>query len=198
MDPFWSISVTQEVITSLTSITVIDSFWFLFYFFCFFFELGCNCLTMLCQFTLYRKVNQSYVHTCVHAQLRQSCPTLCNPMDSSPPDSSVHGILQARIPEWVAMPSSRGFSQPRDGTSISQVSCTGMRVLYHLGSPQEQPSPSFLRPPHHHPSLLGVPGGGGEQAVSSWGHLGCPGFLQSIFSCSILGTSSFFFVSVKV
>ena len=44
----------------------------------------------------------------------QTCPTLCDPMDGSPPDSSVHGILQARILEWVAMPSSRGSFQPRD------------------------------------------------------------------------------------
>ena len=40
-------------------------------------------------------------------------------MDCSPPGSSVHGILQARIPEWVAMPSSRGSSQPRDQTPVS-------------------------------------------------------------------------------
>ena len=40
----------------------------------------------------------------------QSCPTLCDPMDCSPPDSSVHGILQARILEWVAIPFSRGSS----------------------------------------------------------------------------------------
>ena len=44
----------------------------------------------------------------------QSCPTLCDPMDCSPPGSSVHGILQARILEWVAIPFSRGSSQPRD------------------------------------------------------------------------------------
>ena len=44
----------------------------------------------------------------------QSCPTLCNPMDYGPPGSSVHGILQGRILEWVVMPFSRGFSQPRD------------------------------------------------------------------------------------
>ena len=42
----------------------------------------------------------------------QSCPTLCNLMDYSPPGSSVHGILQARILEWVATPSSRGSSEP--------------------------------------------------------------------------------------
>ena len=44
----------------------------------------------------------------------QSCLTLCNPMDCRPPGSSVHRILQARIVEWVAMPSSRVSSQPRD------------------------------------------------------------------------------------
>ena len=44
----------------------------------------------------------------------QSCLTLCDPMDCSPPDSSVHGILQARILEWGAIPSSRGPSQHRD------------------------------------------------------------------------------------
>ena len=51
---------------------------------------------------------------CMHAQSLQLCPTLCHPMDFSPPGSSDHGILQARILEWVAMPSSRGFSQPRN------------------------------------------------------------------------------------
>ena len=55
---------------------------------------------------------------CVQAQSLQSCLTLCDPMDCSPPGSSVHGILQARILEWVAMPSSRGSSQP----SISYAS----------------------------------------------------------------------------
>ena len=49
------------------------------------------------------------IHTCVHAKLLQLCPTLCDSMDSSPPGSSVHGILQARILEWVAMRSSRGI-----------------------------------------------------------------------------------------
>ena len=49
------------------------------------------------------------------------CPTLCNPMDCSPPDASVHGILQARILEWVATPFSRGSSQPKDWTLISYI-----------------------------------------------------------------------------
>ena len=46
---------------------------------------------------------------------------LCSPMDHGPPGSSVHGILQARIQEWVAMPSSKGSSRPRDQTSISYL-----------------------------------------------------------------------------
>ena len=56
--------------------------------------------------------------TCLQAQ---SGPTLCNRMDCSPPGSSVHGILQARILEWVVMPSSRGSSQPRDRTCVSWI-----------------------------------------------------------------------------
>ena len=47
----------------------------------------------------------------------------------------LHGILQTRILEWVAMPSSRGSSWPRDQTCIPKISCIGRQVLYHLGSP---------------------------------------------------------------
>ena len=68
---------------------------------------------------------------CMHAKLLQSCLTLCDPMDCSPSGSSVHGILQARILEWVAILFSRGSSQPRDLTCVSYVSCIGRRVLYH-------------------------------------------------------------------
>ena len=50
-----------------------------------------------------------------------SCPTLCNPVDSSPPGSSVHGILQGRILKWVAIPFSRGSSQPKDRTQVSSI-----------------------------------------------------------------------------
>ena len=51
----------------------------------------------------------------------QSCTTFCNPMDCGPPSSSVHGILQARILKWVAIPFSRGPSQPRDRTWVSCI-----------------------------------------------------------------------------
>ena len=58
------------------------------------------------------------IHFAVVAQL---CPSLCNPMDCGPPGSSVCGILQSRILEWVAVPSPKGSSQPRDQTLVSCV-----------------------------------------------------------------------------
>ena len=50
----------------------------------------------------------------IEVLVTQLCPTLCNPVDCSPPGSSVHGISQARVLEWVAISFSRGSSQPRD------------------------------------------------------------------------------------
>ena len=68
------------------------------------------------------KRNEEYLSaiSCVHAQ---SCLTLCDPMDCSPPGSFVHGIFLARTLESVAISSSRGSSWPRDLTRISCVSC---------------------------------------------------------------------------
>ena len=62
----------------------------------------------------------------------QSWPTLCDPMDCSPPGSSVHGIIQARILEEVAVSYSEGSSQPRDRTCVSSVSSFSRRILYHF------------------------------------------------------------------
>ena len=67
-------------------------------------------------------INFSVICVCVHTQL---CQILHDPMDSSPPGSSVHGIFQARILQWVAISFSRGSSQARDWTHISWVSYTG-------------------------------------------------------------------------
>ena len=61
----------------------------------------------------------------------QSCPTLCDPMDGSPPSSSVHGIFLARILEWVAISFSRGSTRSRDW---SRVSCSPGRRKW-LSSP---------------------------------------------------------------
>ena len=60
----------------------------------------------------------------IHAEL---CLAVCDPLDCSPPGSSVHGIPQARIVEWVAISSSRGSSSPRDRTRVSFI---GRQVLY--------------------------------------------------------------------
>ena len=51
----------------------------------------------------------------------QSCPTLCDPMDCYPPGSSVNGILQVRVLEWVAMPFSRGSSWNKEWTHVSSI-----------------------------------------------------------------------------
>ena len=68
----------------------------------------------------------------------QSYPTPCDPMDCSPPGSSVHGIFQARVPKWVAMSYTRGSSQPRDRTHVSCISCISRWVLYHWATQEAQ------------------------------------------------------------
>ena len=81
-----------------------------------------------CVITLFNQllllINQLHVRqegftvycVCVCVFVAQSCPTLCDPTDCSPPGSSVPGIFQARMLEWVAISFSRGFSRPRDQT----------------------------------------------------------------------------------
>ena len=64
----------------------------------------------------------SHMFTEVKEKVVQSRPTLCDPMECSLPGSSVHGILQARILEWVAVPFSGRSSQPRDRTRTSLIS----------------------------------------------------------------------------
>ena len=60
-------------------------------------------------------------YACMHVKSLQSCVTLCDPLDCSPPGSSVHGILQARILEWVPISFSRGSSRPRNRTLVSCI-----------------------------------------------------------------------------
>ena len=65
-------------------------------------------------------------HLCVHTKSLHLCPTPCDPKGYSPPGSSVHGLLRARILEWVAMPSSRRSSWPRDPTwSLMSLALAG-------------------------------------------------------------------------
>ena len=78
-------------------------------------KLDLSCRLMSCQ---------SLKYSCMHASLvAQSCPTLCGPRDYSPPGLSVHGILQARILEWVAIPSLRDLPDPgiKPGSSVLQA-----------------------------------------------------------------------------
>ena len=110
------------------------------------------------------------------AKSPQLCPTLCNSMDYNPPGSFVHGILQARILEWVAMPSSRGSFWPRDQTCLSHVSCIGRwtlppaplqfscSVVSNSLRPHE---PQHTRPPCPAPT----PGvHSNSRPLSQWGH----------------------------
>ena len=70
----------------------------------------------------------------MHSKSLQSCLSLCDHMDYSPPGFFVHGVPQARILAWIAMPSSRGSSQPRDQTHVSYITCICRRI----GKPQLQ------------------------------------------------------------
>ena len=76
-------------------------------------------------------VAATLLRVCMCAKVLQSSLTLCDPVDCSLPGSPVHGILQTRIPEWVAVLFSRGSSRLRDRNFASCVSCVGRRVLYH-------------------------------------------------------------------
>ena len=72
----------------------------------------------------------------MHAKSLQSCRTLCNPVKNSPPGSSVHGILQARKLEWIAIPPSKGSSQPGNRSQVSHLLHYRqiLHLLSHLGS----------------------------------------------------------------
>ena len=77
-------------------------------------------------FCIYCHHDNNYVYICLHQGWRevlvaQSCLTLFDPMNCSPPGSSVRGIFQARILEWVVIPFSRASSQPRDRTWVSCI-----------------------------------------------------------------------------
>ena len=75
-------------------------------------------------FILYIIIDSSTTNDCFYeseSEVAQLCPTLCNPVDCNPPGSSVHGILQTRILEWVAISFSKGSSRPRDRTQVSRI-----------------------------------------------------------------------------
>ena len=88
-----------------------------------------------------QRVRHNFKHACIHTHtnenwvlVTESFPTLCDTMDCTPPGSSIHGILQAWILEWVAIPFSRGSSWPRDQTWVSHISKQIHYCLNHQGS----------------------------------------------------------------
>ena len=88
-----------------------------------------NAITITHEYLDQNHLNRKYM--CVLSRFGCLRLSLCHPINCSPPGLSVHGILQARILGWVAMPFSRGSSRSRDGIDISSVSCIGKWVLYH-------------------------------------------------------------------
>ena len=80
--------------------------------------------------------------------------TLWDPMDYSLPDSSAHGILQARTLEWVAISFSRGFSQPRDRTRVSWI---GRQILYHWATREAQVGTQYCLNGRKNPTLAPFP-----------------------------------------
>ena len=82
-------------------------------------------------------------------EVTQSCPIPYDPMDCSPPDSSVHGIFQARVLEWGAIPFSGGSSRPRDQTQVSRVvgRCFTIFITRHYLTQQEVVLKYGPRPP---------------------------------------------------
>ena len=81
------------------------------------------------------------VHACMRAH---SVVSLYDPLDGRPPDSSVHGILQARILEWVPISFSRGSSWAKDGTHVSCISFIGRQSLNHCATWETLKSNSYI------------------------------------------------------
>ena len=86
-----------------------------------------------CEGNRYKLSAIKYLSKELQSEVAQSCLTLCNPMDCSLPGSSVHGIFQAIVLEWIAISFSRGSSQPRDQTWVSRVVKQPLYRLRHQG-----------------------------------------------------------------
>ena len=82
----------------------------------------CFGLSALCLQTVFLVcVQKKFINYYSDSEVAQLCPTLCDPMDCSLPGSSVHGIFQEIVLEWIAISFSRGSSQPRDWTRVSRI-----------------------------------------------------------------------------
>ena len=94
------------------------------------------------------------------SEVAQSCPTLCDPVDCSPPGSSVHGILQARILEWVAISFSKGSSRHRNQTQVSRIAsrCFNLWATREAQSEVAQSCPTLWDPMDYSPPGSSVHG----------------------------------------
>ena len=122
-------------------------------------NLRINFSTILRKYQKKTKWNSSYLERGKtlkkesESEVAQSCPTLCDPMDCSLPGSSVRGILQARVLEWVAVSFSRRSSQPRDRSRVSHIAAAAAKSLQSCptlcdpidGSPPGSPVPGILQ-----------------------------------------------------
>ena len=99
------------------------------------------CLFLLCcpvsKFFSTILLDSVHMHWKNESEVAQLCPTLCDPMDCSPPVSSVHEIFQARILKWVAISFPSGSSPPRDRTQVSHIANRHFYRLSHQGSSLE-------------------------------------------------------------
>ena len=133
---------------------------------------------------------KDYSVTCVRAKSLQLCLTLCNPMNCSPPGSSVPGILQARKLELVAMPSSGGSSQPRDWTQVSPLQADSL--------PYEPPG----KPKNTGVGSLSVLQGNFLNQESNWGLPHCRRILYQLSYqgslCTYIAASFFFEGYIKL
>ena len=85
-----------------------------------------NKQNVLWEFPALPEIKETFIYFAIiydesESEVVQSCPTLCDPMDCSLPGSSLHGIFQAIVLEWIAISFSRGSSRPRDRTRVSRI-----------------------------------------------------------------------------
>ena len=130
---FWDPDVCQASVTPLSQIISFETYNPM--------RTGYQCLLCGKLDQLFRNLQPRAGLVCV--KVAQSCLTLCNCMDYT-----VHGILQARILKWVAIPFSRGFSQPRDWTHVSALQADSLPVEL-LGKPRVGLAPGSMTPGNH-------------------------------------------------
>ena len=115
------------------------------------------------------EVYQLLTNTYKESEVAQSCPTLFDPMDCSLPGSSVHGIFQARVLEWIAISFSRGSSQPRVWTRVSHIVDRCFTIWAYWWSPNPPVTINYRLDFLLFPLLKLIPSGSGP---SLWLHRG--------------------------